>query len=91
MRAVSHIQTNTYATLCLIYVQWSPRDGQISWIITTLAHVKATFLDCTAGLLCSCSISLCCSGAVLKNAVVTEAYVSGATNMTPADIEGAGE
>lgn len=27
----------------------------------------------------------------MKNAVVTEAYISGATKMEPADIEGAGE
>lgn len=31
------------------------------------------------------------SGANMKNAVVTEAYVSGATKMEPANIEGAGE
>lgn len=31
------------------------------------------------------------SGANMKNAVVTEAYVSGATKMEPTNIEGAGE
>lgn len=31
------------------------------------------------------------SGANMKNAVVTEAYVSGATKMEPTNVEGAGE
>ncbi len=31
------------------------------------------------------------SGANMKNAVVTEAYVSGATKMEPGNVEGAGE
>lgn len=45
----------------------------------------------TDSLMSTAGFGFCYSGAVLKNAVVTEAYVSGATNMTPANIEGAGE
>ena len=40
---------------------------------------------------CRSTVAASVSGANMKNAVVTEAYVSGATKMEPADIEGAGE